>query len=121
LDTGDYTIQGYEKLIAIERKGSITEWAANIVQPRFERELQRLSKIKYAYILLEFDMHDIMNYPASAGTSFRIQSKFKLSAHFILKKTLEFQVKYGVKILFCGPYGKDVALSLFKRVLEINK
>ena len=42
LDTGDYSLRGYEELLAIERKGKISEFARNIVENRFERELERL-------------------------------------------------------------------------------
>ena len=50
LDTGDYTIEGLEENLCIERKHSISELAKNIAEDRFERELERMSKFYYSYL-----------------------------------------------------------------------
>jgi ERCC4-type nuclease len=47
LAVGDYSIEGYEDKIAIEKKSGIMEVLGNLVagnRPRFERMLERLSK-----------------------------------------------------------------------------
>ena len=40
LDTGDYTIDGHRDTLCVERKGSVSEFAGNLVQEkeRFVRE-----------------------------------------------------------------------------------
>ena len=45
LDTGDYSIEGYENIFAIERKKSINEIANNIIEPRFKDVLTRLAQL----------------------------------------------------------------------------
>ena len=118
LDTGDYSIKGYENTLAIERKGKISEFARNIVENRFERELQRLEKFKYTFILLEFDMKDILEYPQSSKVPHSKRRLIKVSGGFILKRLIELQIKYKTRILLCGEEGWKVALSIFKRVIE---
>jgi len=120
LQTGDYTLQGYHEMLIIERKGSISEWATNITQARFERELERMAKIRFPFILLEFTLTDVMNYPIGSTIPKRLWGKLHFKGPYILKKTIEFQMKYdNVKIIFCGGSGKEVASSIFKRAIEI--
>lgn len=116
LATGDYTLLGYENSFVIERKGSISEWANNVYQDRFTRELERLEDIKYSFILLEFNMSDIVNYPMGSGIPKTKWKYLKVRGSNLLRRTMEIIVKYNTSILFCGNKGKDVALSLFKRI-----
>tara|TARA_A100001201_G_scaffold143348_1_gene144617 strand:+ start:1516 stop:1983 length:468 start_codon:yes stop_codon:yes gene_type:complete len=120
LDTGDYSLEGYEEILSIERKGSISEFARNITEKRFERELERMVEYKYRYVILEFNMRDIMDYPHGSGIPYSKRKYIKIKGPFILKRTLELGMKYNVHILFCGAYGKEVASSIFKRVVELE-
>ena len=119
LKTGDYTLKGYEDILCIERKGCITEFANNLVKeyPRFCRELQRMEDDhKHCFILLEFQMEDLLNYPFSTSLSARIKKRIRVRGSLLLKRLLEIQLKYKVKILFCGDKGKKVIESIFKAI-----
>jgi hypothetical protein len=120
LDDGDYSIKGLEKTLAIERKGSISEWAGNLFDDgRFERELDRLQLYKYSFILLEFDFKDLMNYPYSSGIPKSKWRYIKIRGPLLLRRTIELIIKYPrTQILFCGKFGHDIALSIFKRVYD---
>lgn len=118
LKTGDYSIQGYEDLLTIERKGTIAEFAANLIEDRFTRELERMELFKYSFIVLEFLMDDLIRYPKGAGIPPEKVKSIKLSPAFLLKRLVEVQIKFKTKILFAGCYGQAVALSIFKRVVE---
>ena len=118
LKTGDYSIEGYEELLTIERKGSIAELANNLVEDRFERELERMESFKYAFMILEFSMDDLIKYPKGSGIpSYKIKS-VKLNPFFLLKRLMEIEIKYKVKIIFAENHGQTVASSIFKRVIE---
>ena len=120
LDTGDYTIEGLHDFFVIERKGNVSEWAGNITQDRFFDELDRLAKIPHAYILCEFSMRDLLNFPLGSGIPKHKQKFVKVTGKFLLSRTLAFQIKYGVKVLFCDNtiLGKQVAMGLFKNILH---
>jgi ERCC4-type nuclease len=102
LDTGDYSVEGLETLLAIERKKSINEIANNIIEPRFKDVIDRLSKIKHSYILLEFDLENVLSYPIGSTLPKKMWDKVKISPSFIMKHILEWQMYHNIKVVFCG-------------------
>jgi len=118
LHTGDYTIEGYENLFVIERKGKLTEFVNNLCTQRFEEELKRLEEFKYSFIICEFEYSDIFKWPLSSGLSQNKVKYIKTSKYFVLKRVNEILVKYKTKIIFAGKNGADTASSIFKRVVE---
>ena len=119
LDTGDYTLLGMENFVIIDRKGRVTEWAKNVFEKRFERELIRLKNdFTYSYILLEFTPADILRYPYYSGIPKDKISYVKVDGRLLMKKTMEILINSEIPILFCGNKGKEVALSLLKRANE---
>lgn len=118
LPTGDYSLEGFEDVFAIERKGCVAEVAQNVLQKRFENELARLSAMPFPFIVCEFTVEQLMQYPANTDIPWKKRRFIKLRGPFILKRLCEFMVKYGVPVIFAGEYGQEVALSLFKRVVE---
>lgn len=64
LKTGDYTIDGMEDRISIERKAKADLFGTlGRGRARFERELERLSAMEFAAIVIECDWLDIMLFP----------------------------------------------------------
>lgn len=122
LDTGDYSIEGLEDLICIERKSSVEEVAGNLVDSsrRLEREIERMGPYKHKYIVCEFTMEELLNFPNSSTLPESIKQKIKVGGKFLLKKLMEFQVYYNVHVVFCG--NKENAFyfvaSLLKRLGE---
>ena len=66
LDTGDYSVEGLENILCIERKRSVSEIANNITESRFKDVLSRMSKYRFPFILLEFDLQDVLNFPVGS-------------------------------------------------------
>ncbi len=122
LPTGDYTIEGYEHLVCVERKKSVTEIANNIVDERWDRELVRLEKFKYAYIVLEFTTDNVMEYPIGTKIPKRVQDKIKVTGSYIMHKLVGYMIKYpNIKIIFAGDHGKEITEIIFKKVLQNEK
>jgi hypothetical protein len=119
LPTGDYTLQGYEDIFTIERKGSSGEFAKNVVEKRFARELERMEGFTHPFMILEFNMGDILNFPQGSGIPIKCWSQLKINPYFLLKCLIAYQVKFKTKIILAGEHGQDVASSLFKRVIEV--
>jgi ERCC4-type nuclease len=118
LKTGDYTIAGYENIVIIERKANTGEFVKNVVQDRFDRELKRLQKFRHPFIILEFTMEDVINFPLGSGIPKDKWKDLRVSNWFLLKRIVELEMKYKTKIIFAGTRGKEVAASIFKRVVE---
>ena len=102
LDTGDYSIEGLENILCIERKKSASEFANNIVESRFKDVLMRMNQLKYSFILLEFDLEDLLVYPIGSTVPKRMWDKIKITPAFLLKNILELQLNYNVIVYFCG-------------------
>lgn len=120
LDTGDYTIEGFESLFTIERKMSVSEIANNITENRFKDVLERLSKIPHAYMIMEFSIEDIYTFPVGSDIPKRLWDKLRIKGHYIMKILLEAQLNHNIHILFCGDSenAERTAASLMKRIYE---
>lgn len=120
LKTGDYTLEGFEDILCIERKKNVSEFARNIVEARFDRELVRLEKFPMAFIVAEFTIEDIMRWPLNSGIPKHLLKSIRISKYFILKRLIDFQTKHPtIQFIMAGPHGKDVMLQLFKRAVEL--
>ena len=120
LGTGDYSVEGLEDILCIERKGSVSELANNIVDKRFDRELERMRDFKYKFLILEFGIKDIMSFPHGSDIPKAKWSKIRIKGNFILKKLAEYQTEYGVHVLPCGDKTSawHMTSSIMKRVVE---
>lgn len=119
LKTGDYTLLGFESVLCIERKATITEFAANLLQKRFEAELVRMDSFKYSFLVLEFTMKDLMTWPYSSGLPAATRIKIKTRPEFLLRRLIEIETTHTAKVIFAGCYGMDVVNSIFKRVVSL--
>jgi ERCC4-type nuclease len=123
LDTGDYSIEGLEHVLAIERKKSVCELANNITESRFKDVVKRLSEIKHSFVLLEFDLEDILIYPVGSSLPRRLWDKIKISPSFIMKHILELQLYHNIKVVFCGDAdnAEKMAEYILKKVDYIER
>ena len=69
LDTGDYSIEGLEDKLCIERKASVVEFANNVGhdQVRFLKEIERMKDFRYKFLVLEFSLTDLMKFPEGSS------------------------------------------------------
>jgi ERCC4-type nuclease len=120
LDTGDYSIDGFQNLLAIERKRSVSEIATNITESRFNDVVNRLSKIPHAFMLFEFDIMDVYNYPVGSEIPKKMWDKLKISGNYIMKILTEIQLNQNIHILYCGSSStaERVAVGIMKRIYE---
>jgi ERCC4-type nuclease len=125
LDTGDYSIEGLEEIFCIERKKSVSEIANNIVESRFKDVIARLAQYKYSFLLLEFDIEDVLQYPIGSTLPRRLWNKVRIKPAFIMKNVLDWQLKHDIKVIFCGnsSNAEQVAEYIFKKIyyLEVTK
>jgi ERCC4-type nuclease len=66
LGAGDYSIKGFEDQIAIERKSLVDAYGTfGTGRKRFERELERLAKLRFAMVVVEANLDTIIRRPPS--------------------------------------------------------
>lgn len=116
IKTGDYSLEGYQDLIFIERKASTSELYNNLIKnyTRFQRELDRAKDCKYKYIICEFHYTDLLTFPKNSGMPFFLQKRLRASGSFLRRRVMEVEEKYDVIFLYCGT--PDMAAS---KVIEI--
>ena len=123
LDTGDYSIEGLEEKICVERKASPEELATNLGQKKnaFMNEIERMKAFRHKFILLEFSLQDLVEFPEGSRIPESQKAKVKISGKYMLKMLMEFQLKHNIHVVFCGnKYNAFLTLtSLFKRINEM--
>lgn len=125
VDTGDYTIQGMEDILSIERKKSTGELAVNLgfKWPQFEKELNRMLDIKHCFLICEFEITNISKFPVSSGIPERDWAKLRMNANYMQKKLFGECEKRGIELIFCSTKSdaeKEVA-KIIKSIYERYK
>ena len=120
LNTGDYSIEGLEHILCIERKRSVSEIANNISEPRFKDVLDRMDKIKHSFILLEFSLDDLYSFPVGSDIPEKLWDKIKITSKYLLKYLIQIQLNRNIHIIFCGSpdNAEKMAISIMKRIYE---
>ncbi len=122
LDTGDYSLVGLEDKLCIERKGSISELAINLGKDkhRFMDEIKRMKDFAFKFIILEFTLEDVMNFPESSDIPEKKWDSIVVSNEYMLKMLIEFQMYDDIHVIFCGnrKNAKLTINSILKRVNE---
>ena len=122
LDTGDYTIKGFEDKICVERKACVAEVAQNLGQKKyaFFNEIERMKEYDHRYIVMEFTLEELLEFPKGAHISQANKKQIRITGKYILRMLMEFQLYDNVHVIFAGNK-KNAFLfisSLFKRINE---
>jgi DNA excision repair protein ERCC-4 len=120
LDTGDYSIEGFENILAVERKKSVSAIATNLTESRFPDVLKRLSEIKHNFILCEFTLEEVYKFPEGSDIPQSKRDKLRISGKYIVKRLIEIQMDYNIPIIFCEDHdlAERYAVSIMKRIYE---
>lgn len=122
LKTGDYSIEGLENFVCIERKASVEEISINIGsdKKRFYKELERMKDFKHKYIVCEFSIDDVLQFPNNSRIPKERIKDIKISGKYILKTMLEIEMEYGIHVMYCGTKNNAfiTAASILKRIWE---
>lgn len=93
LDAGDYSVEGLEHLVAVERK-SLDDFVSTVIhsRERFHRELRKLAGYRAACVVVEGGVADVL------------LQRYRGEAHpnAVLGNALSILLDYGVPVLFCG-------------------
>lgn len=113
LASGDYSLIGLEDRIAIERKTKEDAYASlGQGRARFERELERLSHLDYAAVVVETSLPDFLRAPAFS----RMHPKAAAGS------IVAWSVKYRVCVFFAGdrPHGNALTRQLLEKYLRYH-
>ena len=93
LKTGDYSIRGYEDAVCVERK-ELSDLFGTLGQgrDRFVRELERMSLMQFASVVIEADFETIIRRPPSRS---------KLLPKTVIRSIAAWQIRYRVHFTVC--------------------
>lgn len=113
LPSGDYSIEGFEDKIAVERK-SLEDLYSTLGhdRERFEREFVRLNGLDCAVVSIEATLPEIYN-----PSSYRSEWRSQLSPLSVLATIATWKVRYpNVQWLFCG--NRNLSELMIYQLLE---
>jgi DNA excision repair protein ERCC-4 len=107
LEAGDYSLEGLENRVAIERK-SLDDWIGTVLRERqrFYRELERLRAFDYRSVVIESSVAEIM----------RGRYKSEVHPNVVLGFIAEVSVGQAVPVLLGGTRAESQVLA--GRLLE---
>jgi len=93
LASGDYSLDGYEDKVAVERK-SLDDFVGSVVRgrERFTAELRRLEQYEVACVVVEATIEDVLEHQYRAG----------VHPNAIFGAALSIIVDHGIPVYFCG-------------------
>jgi ERCC4-type nuclease len=112
LKTGDYTVDGFEDVMAVERK-SYSDLYKCLTSDlgRFKKQLKRLGKMRHSALLVD-----------STVSSLLLGSVWcNLPGDVALRRLLRLSVKYGVPVMFVDDNGKLVTRNLLYEWWQIEE
>jgi len=96
LDAGDYSVEGLEDQVAVERK-SLADFVRTVIHERrrFARELEKLAGYRAACVVIEADLDKVLRrkHPEELRS---------VSAGAVLGAALWITLRYGVPVFWCG-------------------
>lgn len=117
---GDYTIEGLEDKIRIERKASTGELSNNLCTNnglrKFKREMAELQSVDSVFILCEFPQFHMDIFPEQSGIPKSRWPKLRVGAKFLKKRMHELIEEFGVNVIYCDTpaNAEDTAFLLLK-------
>lgn len=115
LDTGDYSLQGLEKSVCVERKRSSGEIAGNLAGKKkvaFFNELDRMKDYDHAYFICEFPLSILMDFPMNSGIPQkqwyktnkygRRVKQIRLTGKYIYSVLKQKSEECGFELIFCS-------------------
>jgi DNA excision repair protein ERCC-4 len=114
LATGDYSIEGLEDRISIERKSKADAYSSlGLDRPRFQREMERLAEFEYGAVVIESSLRGFLLPPDFS----------ELHPRSAVGSLLAWSVRYGVHVFFAGdrPHGNALTAHLLEKFWRYHR
>ena len=93
IDAGDYSVEGLEDRVAVERK-SLVDFVTTVIRgrKRFHRELQKLAAFDSACVVVECNFRDL------------VDGRYRSDAHpnALIATVASIVIDFGVPVYFCS-------------------
>lgn len=123
LDGGDYSIEGLEDIIVIERKASADELFLNFTQQkkRIRAEFERLADHKHKILIVEESCDDILNPEKYYVNKKNINKKSPMMPVAVVAKGLTgLMLEHNVSVIFGGFKAQSMARGILLKAWEMH-
>ena len=132
ISEGDYSLEGLEHIVSIERKSSPDELYQNLStkakKKRLFAEAERLrTKVKYRFIIVEASLAEVTD-PMSYYINKTGRNKYSkmMPPIVVMNNLIEFMTKYGIFVIFADKYNmkfivKKILLNIYKEHSACSK
>jgi len=124
LDGGDYSIDGMQHIIAIERKATIDELYQNFTKDkkRIAAEFERLRDVKFKFVVIEQTCDDIFNaqkyYINKKGIN---KQSPRMPVAVVASNLTNLMLSHGVQVIFGGERAQSMARGILLRAYELHQ
>lgn len=123
LDAGDYSIEGIEHIIVIERKANVDELYTNFTKDkeRIYAEFDRLREHRTRIILIEQSCDDVLN-PHQYFVNKKGLNKqdFSMPPAVVAATLTDIMLKYNAHIIFAGSKGKTMTKGILLAAYKLH-
>jgi ERCC4-type nuclease len=131
LDAGDYSIEGMEDIITIERKAGTDELYSNFSNKTKKRqifaEFERAKDYKFKFLVIEDSCDDIMNphkyyvnKPNSRGKTINKRSP-KMPIAVVTSGLTKLMLEHNVQVVFGGPRAQAMAKGILLHAYDMHR
>lgn len=124
LDAGDYSLEGLEHIIVIERKASVDELFLNFTKDikRLNAEFERLKDHKIKVIMIEATCEDVMNpYKYYINKNGLNKHSPKMPVAVVTSGLTNLMLQHNVHIFFGGSKAQSMTRGILLRAYEMYK
>jgi len=124
LDGGDYSIQGMENILVVERKATVDELFVNFTKDRerIRAEFERLKDHKFRIIVIEETCDDVMNpykyYVNKKGINKRSP---KMPVAVVASGLTNLMLEHNAMVIFGGSRAQAMVRGILLRAWELHQ
>ena len=124
LDVGDYSIEGMEEIISIERKASVDELYMNFTKnkARILAEFERFRPMRFKILVVEESCEDVMN-PNKYYVNIKKINKRnpKMPVAVVSSGLTKLMLEYDVQIVYGGMRAQAMAKGILLHAYDLHR
>lgn len=127
LDAGDYSLEGLEDVVSIERKASADELLNNFMtnKQRIYAEFERMKDYTFKFIIIEQDLETLMD-PKSYYIN-RLKNRRKrppsprMPIAIVVSNLTKLMLEHDIHVIFAGSRAQNMARGILLAVHEMHR
>lgn len=120
LKTGDYTVEGYEDRLCIERKRTTGEISLNLGSKynQFKAEFDRMQDFEHRCVICEFPLWLILQFPTGSGIPHKRWKWLRTNGKFLYGRLMDMSNEYNVPVYFSNSSleAQEIAINIMRKI-----